>query len=57
MPNFFLGAMDDEVVDEENNDEDGPLLTPSGSRKRFPLPGAPKMSWNNTATYGTIGPL
>jgi hypothetical protein len=49
--------MDDEVVDEENDGEDDTLLELSGSRKRFPLPGAPKMSWENTATYGAIGPL
>jgi hypothetical protein len=36
--------MDDEAVDEENDDEDDALLTPSGSRKRCPLPGAPKKS-------------
>ena len=33
------------------------LFTTSGSRKRFPLPGVPKMSWENTITYGAIGPL
>jgi hypothetical protein len=50
-----LGAMDDEAVDED--DEVDALLTLSGSRKCFLLPGMPKMSWYNTATYGTIGPL
>jgi hypothetical protein len=49
--------MDDEAVDEENDDEDDELLALSGSRNRFPLPGAPKMSWENTATYGAISPL
>jgi hypothetical protein len=49
--------MDDEAIDEENDDEDDALHTLSGSRKRFPLPGTPKMSWENMATYGAIGPL
>jgi hypothetical protein len=56
-PHFLLGVMDDEAVDEENDDEDDVLLTLSGSRKCQPLPGAPKMLWENTATYGAIGPL
>jgi hypothetical protein len=29
----------------------------SGSRKRSPLPGTPKMSWETTATYGAKGPF
>jgi hypothetical protein len=33
------------------------LFTTSGSHKRFPLPGAPKMSWVDTITYGVVGPL
>jgi hypothetical protein len=49
--------MDDEAIDEEDDDEDDALRTLLDSRKRFPLPGAPKMSWENTATYGAIGPL
>jgi hypothetical protein len=49
--------MDDEAIDEENDDEDDALLVLSGLRKHFPLSGAPKMSWENMATYGAIGPL
>ena len=49
--------MDDEAIDEENDDEDDMLRTLSGSRKRFPLLGAPRMSWENTATYWAIGPF
>ena len=33
------------------------LFMTSGSRKRFPLPSAPKMSWRNTVTYGANNPL
>ena len=29
----------------------------SGSHKRYPLPGTPKMSWETTATYGAMSPL
>ena len=49
--------MDDEAVDEENDDEDEVLRTLSGSRKRFPLPGTPNMSWENTVTYGAMSQL
>ena len=54
---FFLCAMDDGAVDEENDDEDDALRTLSGLSKRFPLPGAPKMSWETMTTYGTKSPL
>ena len=49
--------MEDETVDEENDDEDDALRTLSGLRKSFPLPGAPKISLENTTTYGAIGPF
>ena len=29
----------------------------SGSRKRFPLPSAPKMLWETTTTYGAMSPF
>ena len=56
-PGFFLGAMDEEAIDEEDDNEDDTLLILSGLRKRFPQPGAPKMSWYHTATYGAIDSL
>ena len=35
----------------------GTLLTTLRSCKRFPLPGTPKMSWENTITYGATCPF
>ena len=35
----------------------GTLFTASGFCKRLLLPGAPKMLWVDTITYGAIGPL
>jgi hypothetical protein len=56
-PGFFLGAMDDGAADEEDGGEMTRFVHFSGSCKRSPLPGAPKMSWETTATYRAKGPF
>ena len=43
-PDFFLGAMVDGAVEDEDGDEDDAVRTLSGSCKGDPLPGARKMS-------------
>ena len=49
-----MGTIVDGAVDDENGDEDDALLTLSRFAQLIPLPGAPKMSWETTATYGAM---
>ena len=54
---FFLGAMVDGIVEDEDGDEDDALRTLSGSRKRSPYLARQRCRGISAATYGTGRPL
>ena len=54
---FFLGAMVDGVVEDEDGDEDDALRTLSGSHKRSPYLARQRCRGISVATYGTGRPL
>ena len=54
---FFLGAMVDGIVEDENGDEDGALRTLSGSHKRAPYLARQRCRGISAATYGTGWPF
>ena len=54
---FFLGAMVDDVVKDEDGDEDDALRTLSGSHKRAPYLARQRCRGISAATYGTGRPL
>ena len=57
VPDFFLGAMVDSVVWDEDGDEDDALRTLSGSRKRAPYLARQRCCEISATTYGTGWPL
>ena len=54
---FFLGAMVNSVVEDEDGDEDDALRMLSGSRKRSPYLAQQRCRGISAATYGTGRPL
>ena len=54
---FFLGAMVDGAVEDEDGDEDDALQTLSGSCKRCPYLAHQRCRGISAATYGTRRPL
>ena len=54
---FFLGAMVDGIVEDEDGDEDDALRMLSGSHKRAPYVARQRCRGISAATYGTGWPL
>ena len=57
VPDFFLGAMVDGVVEDEDGDEDDTLRMLLGSRKGSPYLACQRCRGMSAATYGTRRPL